>query len=103
MNKMINKAAVGTADNGRLYAEELLARYPATTEDENQSILEFLSRSSALDSAMLTCNEAIADNLKAFRQDNRNKLGVTPVNWLSLLILLGAIAAAIYYMWDAGT
>ena len=52
---------------------------------------------------MLTCNEAIAGNLKAFRQDNRKTLGVTPVNWLSLLILLGAVAIAIYYMWDAGT
>ena len=74
MNEMTNKTAVGTADSGRPYVEDLLSRYPAITDAEKLAILDFLNKSSALDSALLTCNEAIAENLKAFRQDNRKQL-----------------------------
>jgi hypothetical protein len=103
MNEMTNKTAVGTADSGRLYIEDLLSRYPAIAEAEKLAILDFLNKSSALDSALLTCNEAIAENLKAFRQDNRKQLGFTPVNWLIMASILVSVAFAIYYMWDAGT
>lgn len=103
MNEMINETAVVTAENGRLYIENLLARYPSITEVEKQTILGFLNTSSALDTALLTYNEAIAENLKAFRQDNRKQLGFTPVNWMILAIIFGFVAFAVYYMWDAGT
>lgn len=103
MNEMTKRPAVSTAENARLYVEDLLARYPSVTEGEKETILAFLNGSSALDTALLTCNEAIADNLKAFRQDHRKQLGFTPINWMILITILGLVAFAVYYMWDAGT
>lgn len=102
MSEIENGPAVPTAESGRLYIEKLLTKYPSTTDDENLAILEFLGNGSALDAALLTCNETIAEKLKAFRHDNRKQLGFTSRNWVGLAILLGLVALAVYLMWDLG-
>ncbi len=102
MNEIENGAVVQTAESGRLYIEKLLTKYPSVTDDENLAILEFLGNASALDAALLTCNEIIAEKLKAFRNDNRKQLGFTSRSWVGLAILLGLVALAVYLMWDLG-
>ena len=102
MNEIENGTVVQTAESGRLYVEKLLTKYPSTTDDENLAILEFLGNGSALDAALLTCNETIAEKLKAFRHDNRKQLGFTSRNWVGLAIVLGLLALAVYLMWDLG-
>tara|TARA_R110000824_G_scaffold45651_9_gene131892 strand:- start:218 stop:562 length:345 start_codon:yes stop_codon:yes gene_type:complete len=103
MNDIEISPASRTADNGRLYIESLLAKYPSTTDDEKQAILDFLTKASSLDTGLLTCNQAISEKLKAFRYDNSKQLGFTSRNWISLAILLGFIALAVYFMWDLGS
>tara|TARA_R110000824_G_scaffold18510_22_gene73218 strand:- start:1258 stop:1635 length:378 start_codon:yes stop_codon:yes gene_type:complete len=102
MNEIDNGSAARTADNGRLYIESLLAVYPAVTEQDRLAILSFLSTAPALETALLTCNERIAERLKAFRHDHRKQLGVTMRNWLYLAILLSFVVFAVLLMSEAG-
>tara|TARA_R110000765_G_scaffold10362_3_gene32201 strand:- start:228 stop:572 length:345 start_codon:yes stop_codon:yes gene_type:complete len=102
MNEIKSGSAPQAAEDGRKYIESLLVKYPSTTADEQQAILEFLTTASALDAALLTCNETVSEKLKAFRHDHRKRLGITLRSWLILAILLGLVAVAVYLMWDIG-
>tara|TARA_R110001606_G_scaffold202496_11_gene350612 strand:+ start:2071 stop:2415 length:345 start_codon:yes stop_codon:yes gene_type:complete len=102
MNEIEKSRAAEAAANGRVYVESLLAKYPSTSDDEKEAILDFLTNVSALDAALLTCNETISEKLKAFRYDHRKQLGFTSRNWVGLAVLLGLVALAIYLLWDFG-
>jgi len=102
MNEIKSESAPPAAEDGRMYIESLLAKYPSTTDGEQQAILDYLTTASALDTALLTCNETAAEKLKAFRHDHRRQLGITLRSWLALAILQGFVAVAIYYTWDIG-
>lgn len=102
MNEIGNKPASQTAESGRLYIEGLLEKYPAITDRETSEILDFLTKAPAIDAALLSCNDAIKENLKAFRYDNSKQLGFTLQGWLSLSGVLGLLALAIYFLWDSG-
>jgi hypothetical protein len=103
MNEIKSGSASQSAENGRLYIEGLLEKYPSITEGERLEILDFLSKASALDAALLTCNHAISEKLNAFKHDNRQQLGFTLRSWVVFAIMMSLIALAVYYMWDAGT
>ncbi|MEH6789551.1 hypothetical protein [Parasphingorhabdus sp.] len=102
MNGKENDSAAPAAENGRLHIESLLSKYPSVTAEERIAILTFLTTASALETALLTCNESITDRLEAFRHDNRKQLGITWQNWLFLGLLLGLVAYAVSLMWEVG-
>tara|TARA_R110002033_G_scaffold114000_1_gene158990 strand:- start:615 stop:950 length:336 start_codon:yes stop_codon:yes gene_type:complete len=102
MDEIKSDSAPPAAEDGRMYIESLLAKYPSTTDGEQQAILDYLTTASALDTALLTCNETVSEKLKAFRHDHRKQLGITLRSWLTLAILLSFVAVAVYLMWDFG-
>ncbi|MEW4468935.1 hypothetical protein AB1K62_14005 [Parasphingorhabdus sp. JC815] len=75
MNELVNKPAIQVAESGHLYIEILLGKYPAISDQEAQQILEFLTTAPAIDAALLTCNDVIAENLKTFKHGYRKNIG----------------------------
>lgn len=100
MNKTEANPASQAEDSERLHMESLLENYPAITEQERLEILHFLTKASVIDAALLTCNDAIRENLEAFKLDNHKQLGITMKNWIYLLGLLGLSALAVYFLWE---
>lgn len=95
--------ALQRAESGRSHIEYLLTKYPETNESENFEILSYLENSSAFDVAILTCNDAVSDNLRAFKRDNDQQLGLTLQGWACLAGLVAIVALSVYFLWDIGT
>lgn len=70
MNISEYSSASQGAEGRRQYIENLLAKYPAISGQEEQEVLNFLTSASALDAAFLTCNESLVENLNTFKQDH---------------------------------
>lgn len=81
-----------------MYIENLLTKYPATTDQEEREILIFITKGSALDAALLTCNDTIAEKLKMFKHDHRKQLGLTLRNWINFVGLLSSVGLAAYFL-----
>lgn len=102
MNQLEESSASQAEGGDRLYIESLLEKFPDITDQERLEILHFLSNAPAIDTALLTCNDAIRENLEAFKQENRKQLGVTWKNWVYLIVLLSLFTIAIYFLWGEG-
>ena len=81
----------------RLRAGELLMRYPDIDETEERELLDFYNSASALDTALLTCNEALRPNISAFLASHKRDLHHTArlgrLGWLVTVIGVGTMAA----------
>ncbi len=102
MNIVENSSVPDGAESRRLYIENLLAKYPTTTDAEKGEILSFITKASALDVALLTCNQAISEKLNAFKHDHRKQLGFTVRNWINFAALLGLVTVAVYFLSNFG-
>jgi hypothetical protein len=102
---MANKATTEIQDAGgdqRLHIEALLARYPDIHEDEVTEILEFHRSAPALETALLTCNDAVRDRYAQFQKDHSKYFGFRPRHYLLLAVILALIAIGTFYSWNAG-
>ena len=83
--------------------EQLLARYPETTDIEAQEIVRFLKKGLIIDIGMVTSNEALQAKLAQFRADHRSEFA-TPGRDLALFAaLLAGFVLICWLLWDAGT
>lgn len=55
-------------------AGELLLRYPNLDESEERELLDFYNSAGAIDTALLTCNEALRPQIAAFLSDHKREL-----------------------------
>src|SRR5690606_41902391 len=102
MNQLEESSASQEEGGDRLYIESLLEKFPDITDQERLEILHFLSNAPAIDTAFLTCNDAIREHLEAFKQENRKQRGVTWEDWVYWIVLLSLCAVPIYFLWGEG-
>lgn len=102
MNQLKTSSASQAEGIDRLYIERLMEKYPDITGQERLEILHFLTKAPVIDTALLTCNDAIRENLEAFKLENQKQLGVTWKNWFYLIVLLSLFAIASYFLWGEG-
>ena len=81
----------------RLRAGELLVRYPNLDQNEERELLDFYNSAGAIDTALLTCNEALRPHIAAFlsehRRDLRHTAALGPLIWLVTITSVATLAA----------
>lgn len=81
----------------RLRAGELLARYPDLQIDEERELLDFYNSAPAIDTALLTCDEALRPHidafLKAHARDLHHAVGIGRLALLVAVIGLSTVGA----------
>lgn len=82
----------------------ILAQYPDLTDAELQRVLRwFRKEASAMDVAMLSCEEGIAPQYRQFRSDHIDRFGLRDLR--SAAVFLGVIAGlplACFLLWGSG-
>lgn len=80
----------------RIAIEAAVARYPDLPDAELAEVLHWFGKeATALDTAMLASNEAIAEPYRRLRADHLDRLGAREkvVAWIVSALVLGGVAA----------
>lgn len=82
----------------------ILARYPDLTDAELQRVLRWFSKeATAMDVAMLSCDEDIAPQYRQFRSDHIDRFGLRDMR--NAAVFLGVVAGiplACFLLWGSG-
>ena len=94
MQQTHNRAA--SPEQRRIAIEADVARYPDLSDAELAEVLDwFREEATALDTAMVASNEALAEPYRRLRADHLDRLGPgeKAVAWIVGALVLGGIAA----------
>ena len=96
------KIAAAEGTDRRKQINELLQAYPAISEAERRSIVTFLREGPILEVGLLSAIDGAGPRLAAFRRDHARELGLRPIDWLRLALLVVAFLALCALLWDSG-
>lgn len=83
----------------RFQAAALLARYPELDPNEVQELLDFYNSAPAIDTALLTCDEALRPQIASFLHDQAKQLRHTSRTGLLVFVSIASIGSMIYSIW----
>ena len=82
----------------------IIARYPDLTDTELQRVLRwFRKEASAMDVAMLSCEEDIALQYRQFRSDHVDRFGLRDLRNASVFLgVIAGLSLACFLLWGSG-
>jgi len=89
-------------DHDRLHIEGLLGRYPDIDDTETNQILYFFKHATALETALVTCNDKIRSNYHKFCEDHPRVFCLGPRDYMFVAIIFISIIISTYFLWNAG-
>lgn len=83
----------------RLRASQLLARYPQISGDELQELRSFYNTAPAIDTALLTCDPALMQQIVRFHSEQKRFLRHQAKLGTLLFICFALLALIAYAIW----
>lgn len=80
--------------------KDLLERYPNTSREENDEILNFLKNGPILDIGNLKGDETVRYKIAAFEEAHQKTFRTTPMEIVVLLFIFVIVALVCSMLWD---
>jgi hypothetical protein len=81
----------------RARAEELLRRYPDTTDAETGEIGKFLTKGRQLDVGMVSGSDEFREKVAAFREEHSRHFRLNPRQVIGSIVIAAALLAALLW------
>lgn len=90
------RAARSTRDR----VAELLKRYPHVSETDRKEILHFMKEGRHLEVGLLTANDHVRPQLKAFMEDHKRHFELNAFDVLRGVTVVGSIVMLCWLVWE---
>ena len=80
----------------------LLARYPALSEEETETLVAFLARGPLIERGTVLGRPGMADRFALLKRDRARGFGMSRTGLLVIAAIVAALVAACALLWDFG-